>query len=185
MGVRSNIQGNDIKTGRSKICYADLDNTFSLFQLESKSYRTKQCWPYISYHIKFFLEFFNVQKTAYWTILLCFKKEPSLLPVLITELHCLPERQIKTNTFYMNAWNYPLMTYLTLHLSNWNYPFYILGTHHMNHQYQEPIMNTNMNLILKHVNMNIYQKNISNLSLMKTMFNTTNLNFNLWNWNLI
>jgi hypothetical protein len=25
-------------------------NTFSLFQLESKSYRTKQCWPYIGYH---------------------------------------------------------------------------------------------------------------------------------------
>ena len=30
-------------------CWTDLinifSNTFSLFQLESKSYRTKQCWP--------------------------------------------------------------------------------------------------------------------------------------------
>ena len=40
----------------------DLDNnfsnTFSLFQLESKSYRSKQCWPYIGYHIDLFWKFF-------------------------------------------------------------------------------------------------------------------------------
>jgi hypothetical protein len=34
-------------------------NSFSLFQLESKSYRNKQCWPYISYYIDFFLDFFT------------------------------------------------------------------------------------------------------------------------------
>ena len=31
----------------------NLSNTFSLFQLESKSYKTKQCWSYTSYHIIF------------------------------------------------------------------------------------------------------------------------------------
>ena len=30
----------------------NFSNTFCLFQLESKSYRTKRCWPYISYHMK-------------------------------------------------------------------------------------------------------------------------------------
>ena len=29
-------------------------NTFSLFQLESKTTVYKQCWPYISYHLEFF-----------------------------------------------------------------------------------------------------------------------------------
>ena len=58
--------GNDIGLDLSSISnkYMDLDNnfsnTFSLFQLESKSYRTKQCWPYIDYDIEFVLEIYNV-----------------------------------------------------------------------------------------------------------------------------
>ena len=35
--------------------------TFSLFQLEPKSHRSKQCWQYISYHIELFL--FSVPPT--------------------------------------------------------------------------------------------------------------------------
>ena len=50
---------NDIGSGLAKsvgyVRNTDLDknfsNTFSLFQLESKSYRTKQYWPYIGYHV--------------------------------------------------------------------------------------------------------------------------------------
>ena len=56
--------GNDIGSGPAMsvavvyVGYTDLDNNFSnyfsLFQLESKSYRTKQCWPYIGYYIESF-----------------------------------------------------------------------------------------------------------------------------------
>ena len=62
------LMGNDIGSGPSisvvYVSYMDLDNNFSnkdfsLNQLESKSYRTKQCWPYISYHIVFFWIFFT------------------------------------------------------------------------------------------------------------------------------
>ena len=60
-------------------------------------------WPYINYHKLFFLKVFDVmsvsKKPAYLTIQFQYKKEPSLLPVLITELHCLPESQNKTNPF--------------------------------------------------------------------------------------
>ena len=56
--------GNDIDSGPAisvvYVLQTDLDNifsdTFSLFQLESKGYWTKQCWPYIGYHIDFFWE---------------------------------------------------------------------------------------------------------------------------------
>ena len=66
--------GNDIGSGPARsvvyVHLTDLDNnfsnTFSLFQLESNSYRTKQ-WPYISYHIcrLVFLEMFLYIKPAY------------------------------------------------------------------------------------------------------------------------
>ena len=46
------LMGNDIGSSLSD----NFSNTFSLFQLESKSYRTKQCWPYIGYYVhNFFL----------------------------------------------------------------------------------------------------------------------------------
>ena len=77
-------------------------NTFSLFQLESKSYRTKQCWPYISYNIKNFFGKFFIYRNLHikHSILVCKKSPPLILPVLITELSTLVEQQIKTNTFY-------------------------------------------------------------------------------------
>ena len=34
----------------------NVSNTFSFFQLESKSYRTKQCWPY---HIGSYIFFYK------------------------------------------------------------------------------------------------------------------------------
>jgi hypothetical protein len=49
---------------RNKDCpWTDLDKNFiiffSLLQLESKSYRTKQCWPYIgNFFFGFFLDYF-------------------------------------------------------------------------------------------------------------------------------
>ena len=95
-------------------------NPFSLFQLESKSYRSKHCWSYISYYIEFFFRNFLCIKTCiliiepFCCVVLCYKKGPSLLPVLITELPTLVEQQIKTNAFYPNPCHYPLMTYLTL-----------------------------------------------------------------------
>jgi hypothetical protein len=57
---------NDFGSGPARyvvsVRQTDLDNnfidSFSLFQLESKSCRTEQCWPYISYHIEIFLGIF-------------------------------------------------------------------------------------------------------------------------------
>ena len=45
--------------------------------------------------------------------MLSYKKGPSLLPVLITELPTLVEQQIKTNAFYTIRCHYPLRTYLS------------------------------------------------------------------------
>ena len=47
--------GNEIVSGPNiSVFYVRyFSNTFSLFQLELKSYRTKQCWPYIDYYIEF------------------------------------------------------------------------------------------------------------------------------------
>ena len=65
--------GNDIDSGPARsvvyVHQTDLDNNFSntssLFQLESKSYRTKQCWSYISYHVEFFFGLFFLYKNLH------------------------------------------------------------------------------------------------------------------------
>ena len=66
--------GNDIGSGPARsvayVSQTDLDNkissnTFFLFQLESKSYKTKQCRPYIGNNIEFFFWNFNIYKPAY------------------------------------------------------------------------------------------------------------------------
>ena len=50
----SNDIGSSLARSVVYVRQTDLNNnfskTFSLFQLESKSYRTEQCWPYIGYH---------------------------------------------------------------------------------------------------------------------------------------
>ena len=80
--------GNDIGSGPARsvvyIRQTDLDNnfcnTFSLFQLESKSYRTKQYWLYMGYRIEFI--FGNQSTWAAQYVIGAGRSEGSLIPYL-------------------------------------------------------------------------------------------------------
>ena len=80
-----------------------------LLDFWSKSYKSKQCWPHRIFFWNFFLEFFFIYKNLHIELFnysikrVCF--ESTFLPVLITELPTLVERQIKTNAIYPNRWH--------------------------------------------------------------------------------
>ena len=101
--------GNDIGSGLARsVVYDNFSNTFSLFQLESKSYRSKQCWPHRNFFGNFFicknphtLPFNYAKKAVGSSVIGTGRSEDSLLPY-----------------FYRFQCHYPLITYLSFWAKN-------------------------------------------------------------------
>ena len=122
------LMGNNIGLGPSisvvYVSYMDLDNNFSnkdfsLNQLELKSYRTKQCWPYIIYHIVFFFWIFFTYKNLHIEPFncaiksICFESCLTNMGSSVIEVTEVRALLYSTLLFYQFRCHYPLITYLS------------------------------------------------------------------------
>ena len=129
------LMGNDISLGLARSVITDIDNnfsdTFSLFQLESKSYRTKQCWPYIVYHIgSFFGKFFiyknlHIEPFNYTIKSVCFDIGSTNVGNSVIKTSRSEGSPGSLLPYFYRFWcHYRLITYLTW--GSWEHNF----THH-------------------------------------------------------